>query len=258
VSGVADAYDRHVGRYGSQLADKLIQVAGLRRGQRALDVGCGPGLLTQPLAATLGAEHVAAVDPSEPFVAACRVRVPGADVRVGVGERLPFEDGRFDAVLAQLVVQLMDDREAGLREMARVARPGGVLAACVWDSTRMPLLAAFWGAAGEVAPERTAELDEGRQVGYPSSNELERLWHAAGLEGVRTGDVLVHAPYRDLDDLMAPFAAGIGHSGACFTALDDARRRRLRDRVHQRLGRADGAFTLTARAWWVRGAVTDG
>jgi len=233
VSGVAEAYDRHVGRYGAQLAAELIHVAGLRRGQRALDVGCGPGALTRALADAVGAEHVAAVDPSGAFVASCRARVPGADVRMGVGESLPFDDGGFDAVLAQLVVQLMDDREAGAREMARVARPGGALAACVWDSTRMPLLSAFWDAAGEVAPERTAELDEGRQVGYPSPEELERLWHAVGLERVSVGDVLVHARYQDLDDLMAPFAAGLGNSGACFTALDDA------------------------RAWWVRGDVPD-
>jgi ubiquinone/menaquinone biosynthesis C-methylase UbiE len=82
VSGVAEAYDRHVGRYGAELAAELIRVAGLRRGQRAIDVGCGPGALTRALADTLGAGHVAAVDPSEAFVAACRARVPGADVRV--------------------------------------------------------------------------------------------------------------------------------------------------------------------------------
>ena len=258
MSGVAEAYDRHVGRYGAQLAAELIHVAGLQPGQRALDVGCGPGALTRALADAVGAELVAAVDPSETFVAACRSRVPGAEVLVGIGERLPFDDDSFDAVLAQLVVQLLDDREAGVREMARVARPGGVLAACVWDSTRMPLLSAFWDAAADVAPERTAQLDEGRQVGYPSPDELERLWSVAGLANVRAGDVTVHARYEDLDDLMAPFAAGVGHSGACFSALDDARRRRLRNRVHERLGRADGPFTLTARAWWVRGEVRDG
>ena len=134
MTGVAAAYDRHVDRYGAQLAAELIHVAGLQPGQRALDVGCGPGALTCALADAVGAEHVAAIDPSEAFVAACRSRVPGADVRVGRGERLPFGDASFDIVLAQLVVQLMDDREAGVREMARVARPGGVLAACVWDS----------------------------------------------------------------------------------------------------------------------------
>ena len=83
---------------------------------------------------------MAAVDPSEPFVAACRARVRGADVRVAAAEMLPFGQNEFDVVLAQLVVQLMDDRDKGVREMARVARPGGVVAACVWDSGAMPLL----------------------------------------------------------------------------------------------------------------------
>jgi ubiquinone/menaquinone biosynthesis C-methylase UbiE len=164
--GAAEAYDHHVGRYGAQLAAGLIGVAGVRRGQRALDVGCGPGPLTAALADALGRENVAAVDPSEPFVEACRMRVPGADVRVGVGERLPFADGSFDAVLAQLVVQLMEDREAGVREMARVALPGGTVAACVWDSLRMPLLRSFWDAALEAAPARAGAIDDGRRVGY--------------------------------------------------------------------------------------------
>jgi ubiquinone/menaquinone biosynthesis C-methylase UbiE len=121
----AAAYDRHVGRYGVQLAAGLLGVAGVTRGQRALDVGCGPGPLTRALADFLGAEHVAAVDPSMPFVEACQERVPGADVRVGVGEALPFADDTFDVVLAQLVLQLMNDRQAGVREIMRVARPPG-------------------------------------------------------------------------------------------------------------------------------------
>jgi ubiquinone/menaquinone biosynthesis C-methylase UbiE len=125
------------GDTGRNFAAGLIAAAGIRSGQRVLDVGCGPGPLTTALAELLGAESVVAIDPSEAFVKACRARVPGADVRVGAGEQLPFADDKFDAVLAQLVVQLMDDRYAGVREMARVARPGGVVAAFVWDSTTM-------------------------------------------------------------------------------------------------------------------------
>jgi ubiquinone/menaquinone biosynthesis C-methylase UbiE len=108
---------------------------------------------------------VAAVDPSEPFVEACRGRVPGADVRIGVGEQLPFAADEFDAVLAQLVIQLMDDRDAGVQEMARVA-PGGAIAACVWDSRTMPVLRSFWDAALDVAPEKAGALDDGQRVGY--------------------------------------------------------------------------------------------
>lgn len=253
---VADAYEHHVGRYGAQLAAGLMRAAGIRRGQRALDVGCGPGPLTAALAAALGVENVAAVDPSEPFVEACRARVPGADVRVGVAERLPFADRSFDAVLAQLVVQLMDDRDAGLREMARVARPGGIVAACVWDSRRMPLLRTFWDAALDAAPERAAAIDDGRRVGYETPEELSALFAHCGLADVSTGELVVEADYESFDDLFRPFAAGVGHSGACFASLDGARRAALAADVHRRLGSPERSFRLTARAWWARGTVT--
>jgi ubiquinone/menaquinone biosynthesis C-methylase UbiE len=253
VPGAAEAYDHHVGRYGSQLAAGLMRVAGIRRGQRVLDVGCGPGALTSALAEVVGAERVAAVDPSEPFVAACRARVPGADVRVGAGERLPFATGTFDAVLAQLVVQLMHDREAGVREMARVAAPRGTVAACVWDSRRMPLLRSFWDAALEVAPERAAAIDDGRRVGYESPEELAALFELCGLAGVTTGELIVHADYEDFDDLFRPFAAGAGHSGACFVSLGGSEQAALAAEAHRRLGSPAGSFTLSAHAWWAIG-----
>jgi SAM-dependent methyltransferase len=255
LGGPAEAYDRHVGRYGAQLASGLVDVAGVRLGQRALDVGCGPGPLTRVLAERLGADNVAAVDPSEPFVAACRSRVPGADVRVAVAEELPFAASEFDVVLAQLVVQLMEDRDRGVREMARVARPGGVIAACVWDSRAMPLLQSFWDAALEVAPERAGALEEGRRVGYSTPGDLGDLWEACSLRDVSTGELSVETTYESFDDLFAPFAAGSGHSGACFMALDEPKQQRLRAEAHRLLDRPDGPLTLTARAWWVRGRV---
>jgi ubiquinone/menaquinone biosynthesis C-methylase UbiE len=254
--GAAEAYDRHVGRYGAQLAAGLIEAAGVRRGQTALDVGCGPGPLTAALAETLCADNVAAVDPYEPFVEVCRTRVPGADVRVGVGERLPFGDGAFDAVLAQLVVQLMEDRETGVREMARVARSGGVVAACVWDSRRMPLLRSFWDAALEAAPERAGAIDDGRRVGYETPEELAALFAGCGLGDVATGELSVTARYEGFDDLFRPFTAGVGHSGACFGSLDAAGQAGLAADAHRRLGSPDGPFELTARAWWARGRVS--
>jgi SAM-dependent methyltransferase len=253
VIGAAEAYDRHVGRYGAQLASGLAEVAGVRPGQRALDVGCGPGPLTVVLADRLGARNVSAVDPSDAFVEACRARVPGADVRVGVGERLPFAAGEFDVVLAQLVVQLMDDRVGGVREMARVARPGAVVAACVWDSSTMPLLRSFWDAALAVAPERAGELDEAQRVGYPRTEELGELLEAGGLGQVSTGELMVYADYDSFEDLFRPFAAGVGHSGTCFAALDHQDQARLRADARQRLDVEDGPFRLTARAWWARG-----
>jgi SAM-dependent methyltransferase len=249
----AEAYDQHVGRYGAQLARALIGVAGVRPGQRALDVGCGPGSLTSALADVLDAGNVAAVDPSAPFVEACRARVPGADVRVGRAERLPFAAGSFDLVLAQLVVQLMEDRDAGMREMVRVALPGGTVAACVWDSRGMPLLRAFWDAALEAAPERAGAIDDGRRVGYASPGELGELFHDAGVGDVSTGELSVAADYESFDDLWRPFASGVGHSGTCCASLDGAGQAALAADLHRRLGSPEGRFRLTARAWWARG-----
>ena len=167
----ADAYGRFMGRYADPLAPQFADLAGVQPGQRVLDVGCGPGALTAVLVDRVGAEAVAAIDPSPPFVEAIRGRFPAVDVRQGVAEHLPFEDDGFDASLAQLVVHFMKDPVAGLREMARVTRPGGVVAACVWDhgGGRGPL-SPFWstvhalrpGVRGEAggAGAREGHLDE--------------------------------------------------------------------------------------------------
>ncbi len=77
----ADAYDRFMGRYSVLLAAQVADLAGVSPGQRVLDVGCGPGALTGELVERVGASNVAAVDPSEPFVAAARERHPGVDVQ---------------------------------------------------------------------------------------------------------------------------------------------------------------------------------
>jgi SAM-dependent methyltransferase len=252
----ADAYDRHVGRYGAQLASALIGFAGVEPGMRALDVGCGPGALTAALAGRLGAASVGAADPSEPFVDACRARLPGVEVVVAAAEALPFAAGTFDAALSQLVVNFMRDAEAGVREMARVTRRGGVVASCVWDyAGQMTLLRAFWDAAREVDPERAAAADEGVVMPWCADGELAELWRAAGLGEVRAAALVVRATYADFADLWAPLPTGVAPSGAFCASLDEDRRAALRDAYRRRLGVGDGPFELTARAWAVAGIV---
>jgi SAM-dependent methyltransferase len=252
----ADAYDRHVGRYGPQLASALIGFAGVEPGMRAVDVGCGPGALTAALAGRLGAARVRAADPSAPFVEACRARLPGVDVVVAAAEGLPFEDGAFDAALSQLVVNFMTDAETGVREMARVTHPSGVVAACVWDyAGEMTLLRTFWDAAREVDPERAAAADEGVVMRWCADGELAELWRAAGLADVRFAPLVVSAAYDDFEDLWSPLLTGIAPSGAFCASLDDDRRAALHDAYRRRLGVDSGPFELTARAWAVAGVV---
>jgi SAM-dependent methyltransferase len=211
----ADAYDRHVGRYSEQLASALIAFAGVEPGMRVVDVGCGPGAPTAVLARRLGPASVSAADPSEPFAQACRARLPGVHVVVAGAEALPFAGGAFDAALSQLVVNFMRDAEAGVREMARVTRPGGVVAACVWDyAGEMTLLRAFWDAAREVDPARAAAADEGSVMRWCAEGELADLWRSAGLADVRFGPLAVSATYTGFDDLWSPFPTGVAPSGA--------------------------------------------
>jgi len=249
-----EAYDRHVGRYSNLLGAELVRFAGVEGGQRALDVGCGPGALTRALAERLGAAAVAAVDPTAPFVEACRARVAGADVRHGSAEALPFDDGAFDAVVSQLVVNFMTDAPAGVREMRRVARPGGTVAACVWDyADGMTLLRAFWDAAREVDRAGAAARDEGRVMRWCTPAELDELWTGAGLRDVRGGELSVEARYASFGELWEPLEAGVGPAGAFAAALDPERRAALREELHRRLGAPDGPFALDARAWAVAG-----
>lgn len=251
----ADAYDRHIGRYGSALAAGLIETAGLRAGESALDVGCGPGALTAALAELLGADRVAAVDPSEPFARACAARVEGVRVEVAAAEALPFGDGSFDAALSQLVVNFMTDAPAGVAEMRRVTRPGGIVAAAVWDyAEAMTLLRRFWDAAVALDPA-AASLDEGVSMPDCRPDALERLWHGAGLQGVETSELIVEAAYRGFDDLWEPLESGVGPSGAYAAGLPPEPRARLREELRQRLGAADKPFRLKARAWCVVGRV---
>src|SRR5947208_15132937 len=173
----ADAYDRFMGRYSRPLAVPFADFAGLPLDGRVLDVGCGPGALTAELARRARPGRVTAVDPSEGFVAALRGRHPGVPVLRARAEDLPFEGGCVDATLAQLVVNVMDDPVAGLREMARVTRDGGVVAACVWDVTDGGPIGPFWDAAEALDPEVEAgSVCPGSRAGH-----LPGLLRAAGI-----------------------------------------------------------------------------
>jgi SAM-dependent methyltransferase len=251
--GPGDVYDRFIGRYGPALGDATLEYAGVRSGMRVLDVGCGSGALAGQAAAVVGEGNVTAVDPSESFVEACRKRVPDADVRVASAESLPFAEGAFDAVLAQLVVPFMNDAPKGVAEMVRVAKPGGVVAASVWDyAGEMRLLRAFWDAAAAIEPE-SATRDEGRLLRYAAPDELGALWSDAGLGDVTTTALDVEASYDDFDDLWNPFLAGIGPAGAYTASLEPDGQQALRERLRANLGDPEGPFALTARAWAVSG-----
>ena len=244
----ADAYDRFMGRYSTLLSPQMADLADVAPGQRVLDVGCGPGALTAVLVDRVGAGKVVAVDPSEPFVEAARVRFPDVDVRHAPAEDLPFEADSFDAAIAQLVVHFMTDPVAGLREMRRVTRPGGVVAACVWDHAggRGPL-SLFWEAARQLDPTAADEL----RLAGARRDHLGELFKSAGISDVEQSEFGVTLQHPSFDEWWEPYTQGVGPAGAHVAGLDPERRAQLRDRCRKLL--PDPPFTLESIAWTARG-----
>lgn len=244
----AAAYDRFMGRYSVPLSSRFADWAGIAAGQRVLDVGCGPGALTSELVARVGGAAVSAVDPSEPLGAAARARNPAVDVQQASAEQLPFEDQAFDAALAQLVVHFMSDPAAGVAEMRRVTRLGGVVAACVWDHAgdRGPL-SPLWEAARELDPEVESES---RLVGA-REGDLGRLFEAAGLVEIEEAALSVSVEHPSFEEWWEPFTLGVGPAGSYVVGLDSGSRARLRE--HCRAALPEAPFVLSAWAWAARG-----
>ncbi len=244
----ASAYDRFMGRYSIPLAAEFCDFADIAAGMHVLDVGCGPGALTAELVGRVGAESIAAVDPTEQFVAAAIERRPGVDVRQATAEDLPFTDDTFDAALAQLVVHFMKDPVGGLREMARVTHDGGIVAACVWDHGEgTGPLRSFWDGARRLD---SGVDDESGRAGAKRGH-LAALLREAGLRDVEDGAVSVRVEHATFDEWWEPYTLGVGPAGRYVAGLGDPERAALREACRAELPHEP--FVVTARAWAARG-----
>lgn len=245
----ADAYARFMGRFSRPLAAVFADAVGIAAGQRVLDVGSGGGALTDVVVGRVGVDQVAAVDPSEPFVTSLQARYPAMVVRRGSAEELPFPDQQFDAVLAQLVVHFMTDPVRGIAEMARVAVPGGVVAANVWDHAGgAGPLAAFWSAVRSLDPDAP---DESRLPGV-AAGHLAELFAAAGMDEATSTALTIDVEHGSFEEWWEPFTLGVGPAGAYVASLDADAVARLREACRRSL--PVGPFTTTATAWtaWAR------
>ncbi len=246
----AESYDRFMGRYSVHLSSQLADLAGITAGQRVLDVGCGPGALTSELVRRVGPDGVSAVDPSASFVEAVREREPGVDVRQAFAEELPFRAETFAAAIAQLVVHFMADPVAGLGEMRRVTRDGGVVAACVWDHAggHGPL-SPYWEAVHRLYPEVEDESER------PGSREghLAELFREAGLTALEETSLWVAVEHPTFEEWWEPFTFGIGPAGGLVRTLGREQAAELREVCREILPAAP--FVLNARAWTVRATV---
>ncbi|WP_375385111.1 class I SAM-dependent methyltransferase [uncultured Microbacterium sp.] len=248
--GAAVDYDRFMGRYSSGLSAPLADFAGVGPGQRVLDVGCGPGALTAELVSRVGASKVVGVDPSVSYATSARERFPGVRIEVASAGALPFEDEEFDVVLAQLVVHFMADPVHDLREMARVTRTGGVVAACVWDHAGgSSPLSRFWDvlSATDPAAPNEAALPGTRR------GRLGEYLTTAGLTDVTETVLTVRVTHQTFEDWWEPYLRGAGPVGSYIESLDDAGRARLERTLRAEM--PTPPFDVTGSAWAARGIV---
>ncbi len=174
------------------------------------------------------------------------MRNPGVDVRLGRAEAIPFDDGSFDLVLAQLVLHFVSDPLQAASEFRRVARPGGVVGACVWEfESGMQMLRHFWDAALAVDADAP---DEVRVMKFGRPGEISALFDEAGLVDVGETTLTVSTTYADFDELWAGFLLGIGPAGSYLVSLPEEQREAVRAALFAGVGSPSGEFSLDATA----------
>jgi SAM-dependent methyltransferase len=250
------AYEPYVGRWSRLVAREFLSWLAVAPGRHWLDVGCGTGALTQTILEFCAPASVRGVDRSDGFVAYAQAQVQDARARFTAGDAqaLPDETGHYDAAVSGLMLNFIRQPEQAAHEMARVVRPGGMVAAYVWDyADKMQFMRHFWDAAAALDPN-AAELDEGRRFGLCQPGPLAELFGRAGLNEVEVREIEIATTFQDFDDYWLPFLGGQGPAPSYTMALSEERRDALRERIRAGLPFAsDGSIPLIARAWAVRG-----
>jgi SAM-dependent methyltransferase len=257
IWGVAEAYERYIGRWSEPVAAEFVAWLDLADGLRWLDVGCGTGALSRAIAASAAPAGVHGIDRSDGFVELARERArPGDGQGFSTGDALdlPIDDATFDVAVSGLVVNFLPDHARAVSELRRAVRPGGTVALYVWDyADGMELIRYFWDAAATIDPA-AIELDEGRRFPICRPDALEELFRQAGLDRVESRSIVVPTPFRDFDDYWLPFLGGQGPAPAFAMSLAAEDRDALRERLRASLPTADdGSMALGARAFAVRG-----
>jgi SAM-dependent methyltransferase len=251
-------YERFMGRWSRLLAPPYIAFAGVKNGDRVLDVGAGTGSLALAVEASMPASQIVGIDPSEGFIAHAKrsAKSTRAHFQVGDAQALNFKDGSFDNTMSLLVMNFVPDHNKAIAEMRRVTRPQGIVSSCVWDyDAGMQMLRFFWDEA--VAIDPAIEPKDERHMKLSRQGQLGELWRKAGLVNVKEEALVIDQAYTSFHDYWEPFTKGAGPGGAFVVSLPEGRRQQLETRMRRRLlgDRPDGPFKLTARAWCVRGEV---
>ena len=256
---VAEAYENDMGRWSKLLAPLFVEFVGVREGDRVLDVGCGTGSLAETVTRITGASKIVGVDPSKSFIDFARTHKAAARVtfELGDAQSLPYPDASFDRCLALLILNFIPDVPKAAAEMRRVTRGGGVMGAAMWDNAGgNELNRCLWKAAMELGLKLEGSAERGGA--YASPDALKTLWVSAGLTSIDVTDLTFPCEFSSFDEMwLRRYLEGQGPGAAYVMGLSEDQREALRQRLRQNIlsARPDGPFSLTAKAWAVRGIV---
>jgi SAM-dependent methyltransferase len=252
------AYEAYAGRWSRKVAVELLRWLAPAPDLAWADVGCGTGALASAIVTAGRPASVHALDASARFVAQARRTLADPRARFAVGDatRLPWRAAARDATVSGLVLNFVADPEAMVREMTRVTRPGGVVAAYVWDyAGGMEMMRRFWDAAVAVSPG-DRRLDQAERFPLCRPEPLRTLLARAGLAAVAVRAIDVPTVFESFDDYWRPFLGRTGAAPAYLASVTADVRARIRGELEARLPRSpDGRIALGARAWAVRGVV---
>ncbi len=251
------AYERMMGRLSTIAGNKFIDWLKLPPGLRWLDVGCGTGAFTEVIVGRCAPAAATGIDPSEGQLSFARSRqaLQAANFQLGDAEALPLTDNSFDVAAMALVFSLLSDPVKAASEMARVVRPGGCVAAYMWD-----ILGGGLPTEPIYAGMLSLGLDAQRSPGAANSarDKMCAVWERGGIVAVESCVIDVPIIYPSFDEFWAANNAPVGHSGAAIGRLSPDMKEKLIARLRELLPiRPDGSVAYNAFANAVKGRVPE-
>ena len=253
-----DGYELQMGRHSRSLAPLLIAFATPHAKGKALDVGCGTGNLAVELAKNADLTSIEAFDFSPPYIAYAKAR--GADRRINFQTAdacaIPFADGTFDLTLSMLVLAFIPEPQRAVREMVRVTKPGGIVAACMWDLRGGLVFGRmFWDTAAALDPRAVEARGKTMSRVITREGGIAGEFRAAGLRDVQETVLTISMSFAGFEDFWAPFEGRESAFAAYVSGLDAAQKDKFKSalRLAYLDGSPDGPRTYFASAWAARG-----
>lgn len=258
ASSSGDGYELLMGRWSRQLAAPFIEFVGLTDGGRILDAGCGTGALSSDLLRQTKTAEIIGVDFSDAYVEFAKATIEDPRIAFEQGDvtALRHEDDAFDLIFTHLVLQFVPDSGAAIRELSRVLKPGGTLAATVWDSRGgLFFNRLFLDTAAVLDPAADALRASMFTRPLMRPGELEAAWRQGGLVDVRPGELTIRTEFADFDDYWAPMDGKDGPIPNYLRGTAPEMQDRIKEAVRRAYldGEANGPRSYTATTWVVSG-----